>query len=588
MSFTRPTLAGAFPSPDDPVKKPPQDPASTPPADTDTTPENPQRRRLLGGLALAGSALALGGPAEAHAESAKRAPARALSPTELDRQLRQKIEHVVVIYAENRSFNNLFPEFPGLQQPLSKVTPAQARQVDRDGSVLDILPPIWGGLAPDEQVVAHRRYKIGEDAIGPLPNAPFALRTPDGQLLPHGIVTRDLVHRFYENQMQINGGRNDGFAAWSDAGGLVMGHYADAPATLRLWSLARDYTLCDNFFMGAFGGSFLNHQYLIAAQAPYYPKADTSPGRTQISVLASDRPDEIRLAVQDDSPGTALNGRPRFVRNGALTPDFWAINTLSPPFQPSTSQDPTRPDYADPNSPNTLPPQTHRHIGDALDAKGVDWAWYAGGWALAVQGKGDTGDTSEFPGSPNFQIHHQPFNYFANLAPGTPARARRLRDGGLGDTAPENRFLADVQAGTLPPVTFYKPQGNLNMHAGYSDVAAGDRHIAMVVEALRNSPLWEKTVVFITFDENGGWWDHVAPPKADRWGPGSRIPALVVSPHARRGHVDHSVYDTGSILRFITRRFGLEPLPGLVERERAMHAASGVVPGDLTAALDLG
>ncbi|WP_295865007.1 alkaline phosphatase family protein, partial [uncultured Xanthomonas sp.] len=131
------------------MKKPPQDPASTTPADTDTTPENPQRRRLLGGLALAGSALALGGPAEAHAESPKRAPARALSATELDRQLRQKIEHVVVIYAENRSFNNLFPEFPGLQQPLSKVTPAQARQVDRDGSVLDILPPIWGGLAPD-------------------------------------------------------------------------------------------------------------------------------------------------------------------------------------------------------------------------------------------------------------------------------------------------------------------------------------------------------------------------------------------------------------------------------------------------------
>ncbi|MBN6102080.1 acid phosphatase [Xanthomonas sp. CFBP 8703] len=563
------------------MKKPPQDPVST---DADATPDNPQRRRLLGGLALAGGALAIG-PGEALAEAARRAPQSPLSASDLDKQLREKIQHVVVIYAENRSFNNLFPDFPGLQRPLSAVTPAQARQVDRDGSVLDILPPIWGGLAPDEQVVDHRRYKIGEDAIGPLPNAPFPLRTADGKPLPHGVVTRDLVHRFYENQMQINGGRNDGFAAWSDAGGLVMGHYADAPATLRLWSLAREYTLCDNFFMGAFGGSFLNHQYLVAAQAPYYPHADTSPARLQISAMASDRPDEIRLAVQEDSPDTALNGKPRFVRNGALTPDFWAVNTLSPPFQPSTSQDPARPDYAAPDSPDTLPAQTHRHIGDALDAKGVDWAWYAGGWGLAVQGKGDTGDTPEFPTSPNFQIHHQPFNYFANLAPGTAARARRLRDGGLGDSAPDNRFIADVQAGELPPVAFYKPQGNLNMHAGYSDVAAGDRHIAMVVDALRNGPLWDKTVVFITFDENGGWWDHVAPPKADRWGPGSRIPALVVSPHARRGHVDHSVYDTGSILRFITRRFGLETLPGLAERERAMQAASGVRPGDLTAAL---
>ncbi len=573
-----------FPAVRDIVKKSPQDPTSTP---TDPTPENPQRRRLLGGMALAGGALAIG-PAQAHTDTARHKPQRALSATAVDRHLQEKIQHVVVIYAENRSFNNLFPDFPGLQHPMSQVTPAQARQVDRDGNVLDVLPPIWGGLAPEEQVVEHRRYKIGEDAIGPLPNAPYPLRTADGKPLPHGVVTRDLVHRFYENQMQINGGRNDRFAAWSDAGGLVMGHYGDAPATLRLWSLAREYTLCDNFFMGAFGGSFLNHQYLVAAQAPYYPNADKSPARLQISKLASDRPDEIHLAEQEDSPGSALNGKPRFVRSGALTPDFWAINTMSPPFQPSTSQDPTRRDYAAADSPNTLPPQTHRHIGDALDAKGVEWAWYAGGWGLAVQGKGDTGDTSEFPTSPNFQIHHQPFNYFANLAPGTPARAQRLRDGGLGDSAPENRFLADVQAGTLPAVTFYKPQGNLNMHAGYSDVAAGDRHIAMVIDALRNSPLWEKTVVFITFDENGGWWDHVAPPKADRWGPGSRIPALVVSPYAKRGHVDHNVYDTGSILRFISRRFGLEKLPGLAERERTMQAASGVVPGDLTAALDFG
>ncbi|MCW1777591.1 hypothetical protein NB693_25175 [Pantoea ananatis] len=118
-------------------------------------------------------------------------------------------------------------------------------------------------------------------------------------------------------------------------------------------------------------------------------------------------PDEIRLAVQDDSPGTALNGRPRFVRNGALTPDFWAINTLSPPFQPSTSQDPTRPDYADPNSPNTLPPQTHRHIGDALDAKGVDWAWYAGGWALAVQGnRRHPGGAAQQPVGEDRRVHH--------------------------------------------------------------------------------------------------------------------------------------------------------------------------------------
>src|SRR3546814_3620602 len=86
-------------------------------------------------------------------------------------------------------------------------------------------------------------------------------------------------------------------------------------------------------------------------------------------------------------------------------------------------------------------------------------------------------------------------HYFVQFDPGTEARARHLRDGGLGETARTNKFLADVEAGTLPPVTFYKPQGNLNMHAGYSDVDAGDRHIAGVIDALQKSPQWEKMLV---------------------------------------------------------------------------------------------
>src|SRR5699024_1384278 len=166
----------------------------------------------------------------------------------------------------------------------------------------------------------------------------------------------------------------------------------------------------------------------------------------------------------------------------------------------------------------------------------------------------------KFPISPNFQAHHQPLNYFRQFAPGTAARKAHLRDAGTGSDASTNRFLADIDAGRLPAVSFYKPQGNLNMHAGYADLASGDQHIADVVDALKASPLWKDTLVVVTVDENGGWWDHVAPPKADRWGPGTRIPALVISPHAKRGHVEHAVHDTGSIQRFLNRRFGLNPL----------------------------
>jgi phospholipase C len=94
-------------------------------------------------------------------------------------------------------------------------------------------------------------------------------------------------------------------------------------------------------------------------------------------------------------------------------------------------------------------------------------------------------------------------------------------------------------------------------------------------------------VVVVTYDENGGFWDHVAPPKADRWGPGTRIPALVISPFARKGFVDHTQYDTTSILSLITRRYELPVLKGIVARDAGLRAHGGQPMGDLTAALVL-
>lgn len=529
------------------------------------------RRTLLTGLAAVGMAATVTEtPALATSSSAR-----------ADSNLREAIDTVVVIYAENRSFNNLFAGFPGLAEPLEKVPAERTRQRDRDGAILPQLPPIWEGLVPVKQIVEHREFVIGPGDLPQLPNGPFPLLTPEGDPLPHGIVTRDLVHAFYNNQLQINGGRNDGFVAWGDSGALVMGHYADGSANLRLWQIAREFTLCDNFFMGAFGGSFLNHQYLVAARPPFYPNADRGPAKDKIVRFDPKFAGQLRPFPKPGTPVSAMDGPVRFMSD-TITPDFYTVNTMLPPYMPSYQPDPERPGHSLATSPLTVPPQTHATIGDRLTARGVDWAWYAGGWDAALKGRGDSRD---FPSSPNFQPHHQPFNYFACFAPGTADRARRLRDGGTGDTARTNRFLADTEKGKLPAVSFYKPQGDLNMHAGYSDVDAGDRHIAVVVDTLRRSPQWEKMLVIITFDENGGWWDHVAPPKGDRWGPGTRIPALIVSPHARKAHVDHHIYDTGSIARFLTRRFELETLPGLVERERAMIAAGGTPPGDLTGAL---
>jgi acid phosphatase len=156
-----------------------------------------------------------------------------------------------------------------------------------------------------------------------------------------------------------------------------------------------------------------------------------------------------------------------------------------------------------------------------------------------------------------------------------------LKDGGLAGA----EFIKTIDAGSLEQVVFYKPQGNLNEHAGYADVQAGDAHIADLISHLQRSPQWKHMLIIVTYDENGGFWDHVAPPKGDRWGPGTRIPAIIISPFAKKGYVDHTAYDTTSILRLISRRFHLPALPGIQQRDEAMRA-NGLPPlGDLTGAL---
>ena len=540
------------------------------------------RRRFLGGAAVLGVGATLSACGNT-SEAPSPPVARPLTPQELDKALREQVKTVVVIYAENRSFNNLFADFPGVEKPLSALTAKDFQQRDRDGSVLPALPPSWGGvLQVGPQTVDGVTYPSEVQFQQNLPNAPFALKGPQGEDLPLSLVTRDLWHVFYQNQMQINGGKNDGFVAWGDSGGLVMGHYAQSRYALRLWDVAKEFVLCDNFFQGAFGGSFLNHQYLISATAPFYPNAAQSVAKAQIATLQSDDPSDTRLKPLDTSPASAMTGPPQFGPS-ALTPDGYGVNTLAPPYWPTWIRDPQNPDYSKPDLPNVLVPQTHEHIGDKLSKKNIDWAWYAGAWQATLEQFKDSGG---IPKIPNFQYHHQPFNYFKQQGPQNPAeRARRLRDGGLGDESSTNRFFADAQAGKLPAVSFYKPQGNLNMHAGYADVASGDRHIARALKVLQESPQWKNMVVVVTVDENGGWWDHVAPPQGDRWGPGSRVPALVVSPFARKGTVDHTVYDTASILRLITRVFQLETLDGLKQRDDAMIARGQKPMGDLSNAL---
>jgi acid phosphatase len=342
--------------------------------------------------------------------------------------------------------------------------------------------------------------------------------------------------------------------------------------------------------MGAFGGSFLNHQYLICACAPSYPDADApdSPAKESISQVELDAQGRFkRFVPADNMPASALSGAPRYKRDSNLTPKdssgiIYAVNTMQPPYQPSGVTNASDGDarYADRAKPTTLPPQTQLTIGDTLDAKGVSWAWYAGGWNVVGAGTPE-GRKQIYSGNVNFQPHHQPFNYYAAFDPAMRAAARgaHLKDF-------DGSFLADAAAGKLPSVAFYKPQGNLNQHPGYASVSDGDAHIAEVIAKLQQSPQWKRMLIVVTYDENGGFFDHAAVPVADRWGPGTRIPAIIVSPFARRGFVDKTPYDTGSILRFITTRWSLAALPGVVARDQALLQNGNRPMGDLSGALD--
>lgn len=399
------------------------------------------------------------------------------------------INHVVVIYEENHSFDNLYVLFPGANG-LANATTAQMTQVDKQGQVYSALP---APLAPpvNGQRSADPRFPAS------LPNRPFLMNqyvSPDDK-------TGDMIHAYYREQYQIDGGKMDRFAAWSDGAGLSMGYWN--ASGLPLYELAKKYTVADNFFHAAFGGSFLNHFWLVCACTPTWPNAPA---------------DTISIPFPDDAD---------HLQDKNVSPDGFAINTsfsVNAPHPSTVAAD------------HLVPNQTLPNIGDRLSAANVSWAWYAGGWNDALAGNAD----------PLYQYHHQPFVYFANYADGTAAKAAHLKD--------ETDFEASLTNGTLPAVSFIKPLGPDNEHPGYANISQGDQHAVKLIQEIQNSPYWKDTVVIITYDEHGGSWDHVAPLVVDRWGPGLRVPTIVISPFAKTGFVDHTQYDTTSILKFIEWR----------------------------------
>jgi len=497
-------------------------------------------------------------------------------------EFRQKIKYVIVIYPENRSFDSLYGSFPGANG-LKNALDENGTQVQPNGTPLATLPqPNTNGIPG---------ISNGPDPRFPLmlPNEPFNVAPSVPLSDRHG----DLVHRFYIEQYQINNPdyrvgqdpKNAGgaplskFATFSSNPGLVLSHY-DAQNTAE-GLLAKEFVLCDNAFHSAFGGSFLNHQWLIAARTPIWPAKPpegSSPDPASATVFdAAGFP--VFTPSGSVSDGTITNdpNLPGFdlsnVNQDLQTGDYWDTNTVYPlrgpagglntinpiPPPPGPVTQPTTPTFDTPVA-SRLPLQYHDTIGDRLSDAHISWAWYSGGWNDAKAGVANY----------LFQFHHQPFAFFAKYALAkSPVPATGSTPAIPGVDSPGSKahlkdidgdFFSDLQNGTLPKVSFVKPIGQDNQHPGYASVQQGAEWLRDTVQKIQSSRYWNQCVIFVMYDEHGGLWDHVIPPVIDDWGPGLRVPLTVISPFTKNSFVDHTLYETVSILKFIEGLYKLQPL----------------------------
>jgi len=460
----------------------------------------------------------------------------------LDNELR-RIGHIIVIYQENWSFDSLYGQFPGADglQNAFDTLPQKDKSTNYTSLIYTTPSPLNGGVDPQFPAIGEN-LALSASQPFPLPLIPYDFTN----YIAANVKTGDIVHRFYHEQLQIDNGlleqRNgalDKFVTWSDNPGLVLS-YLDA-TQLPEGKLAQEFTLCDQFFHSAYGGSFLNHQWLIAAQTP--------PWTAPIPAGWPSSYDPVTKALKDNQ--LTFDGK-------------YAVNTIQPllaPFFPGTTTakrllinntDPIQPGY----TPN---------IGNRLDDAGINWRWYSGGWNDALANNNTANGKL-------FQFHHQPFAYYTKYAPflaaptadysvSTPPQLNPATTGPKAHLQDETAFLADVASGNLPPVSFVKPIGANNEHPGYADEVTGQQHVADLVSAVRNSRIWKDSVIIITYDENGGRWDHVVPPvRPDKWGVGVRVPSIIISPFVRKGAIDGHEYETVSILKLIERRYHLAPL----------------------------
>jgi phospholipase C len=395
-----------------------------------------------------------------------------------------KIQHVVVIIQENRSFDNFFATFPGA-----------------DGTTVGKAVAI----------------PASDDCPSPVPSAttiPLTEVNLEGQGFGSNFTSfegQDLDHDHSGFTVEWDHGTMDGFdlekLGASGAGGrpacTYTYQYVNPFNIAPYWTLAKEYVLADHTFQTQSSGSFTAHQDLIA-------------GGTQIS----------KNEALIDNPSYfpwGCDGNRKSEKTGIIT-RAGRVKELGGPF----------------------PCFTYTTIRDLLDAKSVSWKFYAVKVYNYKHCNKSTGTRCEGSGI------WSAFDAIKAVRYSTEWDANVTRS--------PNDFFTDVSKKQLPAVSWITPNGPNSDHPGLrSDT--GPSWVASLVNAIGESSYWNNTAVVILWDDWGGLYDHVAPPSPQSWqaNPGFRVPMLIVSPYVKP-HVEHTVYEFGSILRFIEENWDLPSL----------------------------
>lgn len=503
------------------------------------------------------------------------------------------IEHVIVVVGENRSFDNLYgvykapngqsirnllsegivredgtpgPNYHLSAQKTADMSKGYSPTPPVTGSYRALSQPYASGAVGQQQGVPDSRFPAE------LANGPFQIT----DYVSYGAHTGDPIHRFFQMWQQVNGGASDLFVWTAEnfgfyrganinavesvptyQGAVAMGFYnmaqGDAP---YFKELAERYAIADNYHQAILGGTAPNYVAMVAADVAVHVEHGQKavPPAEQIlrlqmlkngKQLVENGGVYVQCADQH-ADGVApiqhyLNSLPyRPFNNGNCEPGaYYMVNNLDPSATANLQSITLGHDKW------LLPPQVMPTIGDTMTAAGLSWKWYSGG-----RNDGKKVD-KEYCGMCD------PLTFFKSTMTG--ADEHKLQD--------LQQFYVDVKdARHFPAVTFISTYDSISGHPGYAMETGFEELVKDVVERVQANPaLWEKTAILITFDEGGGYYDSGYVQFLDFFGDGTRVPMIAVSPHARKGGVDHTYYDHASIAKFIERNWNL---PVLSQRSR--------------------